>query len=115
MNDKERNALKQILRYCRKTEDVRARFFPTRKQFDEEELYRDGCAFYIQQMGEFVNDLSDEFIEQHDDIAWHEIRGFRNIIAHAYASVDTDILWESITEDLPPLRKFCERQLENQK
>ena len=69
MNDKERNALKQILRYCRKTEDVRARFFPTRKQFDEEELYRDGCAFYIQEMGEFVNDLSDEFIEQHDNIA----------------------------------------------
>lgn len=111
MNDKELNAVSQIIAYCRKIEEARRKFFPTKELFDEESLYRDGCAFYVQQIGEYVNDLSGEFIAVHPEVPWHQIRGFRNVIAHAYGNVDAEVLWETIDEDIPQLAKFCSQLL----
>ena len=107
MNDKTRNALKHIVEYCDKIEKAHARLFPTRDDFDGENVYQDVSAFYIQQIGEFVNDLSDEFIAANPQIQWHQIRGFRNIIAHAYDNVESDVLWDSIERDIPQLKLFC--------
>ncbi len=109
MNDKEADAIAQIALHCQKIDRARQKFFPTKGLFDEEVLYRDGCAFYVQQIGEYVNDLSEEFIVAHPEIPWHQIRGFRNVIAHAYGNVDADVLWETITEDIPRLAQFCEK------
>lgn len=112
MNDKTHNALEHIIEYCNKIEQARARLFPTRDEFNNESVYQDVSAFYIQQIGELVNDLSDEFIANHPQIQWHQIRGFRNIIAHAYDNVEPDILWDSIDHDIPQLKLFCEKHLQ---
>lgn len=92
MNEKEADAIAHIAAYCKKIEQARRKFFPKKDLFDEESLYRDGCAFYVQQIGEHVNDLSEAFIAAHSEIPWHQIRGFRNVIAHAYGSVDAEVL-----------------------
>lgn len=34
---------------------------------------------------------------------WREIIGFRNVIAHGYDVVEDEIVWESITNDIPLL------------
>ena len=39
------------------------------------------------------------------DIPWHLMRAMRNRIVHAYFSVDPDIVWETIQNDLPQLVK----------
>lgn len=111
MNDKTRNVLERIADYCRKIDEACERFFPTRKQFDEEAFYRDGVAFYVQQIGELVKELPDEFVDVHREIPWHQIRGFRNVIARAYDSVDSEILWETIKEDIPKLATFCQEAI----
>lgn len=102
------NTLSNIAGYCEKIEAALERFTPTRDDFDEEFFYRDGIAFYVQQIGELVKELPDSFIGEYDQIPWHQISGFRNIIAHAYGSVDPDILWETVTEDIPKLYSFCQ-------
>ena len=107
MNEKEADAIAQIAMYCEKIKRAQEKFFPTKDLFNEEALYRVGCAFYVQQIGEHVNDLSEGFIAAHAEIPWHQIRGFRNVIAHAYGNVDAEILWETITEDIPRLAAFC--------
>ena len=44
------------------------------------------------------------FIENHI----YQIKGQRNIIAHGYdTGVDFSKVWDMITEDIPPLRKYC--------
>lgn len=107
MNDKDRDAIKNIHKYCQKIEGAQARYFPNRKAFDEEEFYRDGCAFYVQQIGEWVGDLSNDFIRSHPQIEWHSIRGTRNIIAHAYGKIDSNMMWEIITNDIEALKSMC--------
>jgi uncharacterized protein with HEPN domain len=47
----------------------------------------------------------------HPDIPWPEIVGLRNRLIHGYDSVDFDILWQIVTEDLPPLIAALEKTL----
>ena len=35
---------------------------------------------------------------------WNSIVGMRNRLVHAYFDVDLDILWNTVTQALPPLR-----------
>lgn len=107
MSDRTTLLLKRIVEYCIKIEEAQKNHFPDRKAFDEDVFFRDGCAFYIQQIGETVKDLPEEFLSTHQEVKWHQVKGFRTVIAHAYESVDPDILWEAIQLDIPKLKKFC--------
>ncbi len=74
-----------------------------------DKLYKDEIAFDAVLMnfiviGEMVLRLSDEFIDQHSDIDWFKIKGFRNVIAHDYFGVDAEEVWQIITEHLPLLK-----------
>ena len=41
--------------------------------------------------------------QQHGQIPWPEIIGLRNRLVHGYDSVDVNILWDIVQQDLPPL------------
>jgi uncharacterized protein with HEPN domain len=48
----------------------------------------------------------------HPDIPWLEIVGLRNRLIHGYDSVDFDILWQIVSDDLPPLIAALEKALQ---
>ncbi len=54
-------------------------------------------------IGEAANRLPDEFKENHPEIDWHRIRGFRNRIVHDYFGIDFTIVWKIINSFLPTL------------
>ena len=37
-------------------------------------------------------------------IPWHKIRGIGNHLQHAYDRVDLKSVWDTVTDDLPPLK-----------
>lgn len=45
-------------------------------------------------IGEAANRLSEDFKDQHPNIDWHRIRGFRNRIVHDYFGIDYMIVWQ---------------------
>ncbi len=55
-------------------------------------------------IGEAVAHLSQVFRDQHHEIEWKNIVGFRNIAVHQYFSVEMAIVWITATEDVPTLR-----------
>lgn len=56
--------------------------------------------------------LSDEYkLQTCDKIPWHQIQGLRNVVAHEYGSIDSESLWETVTEDIPSLCVFCDEQI----
>lgn len=71
----------------------------------------DSCAFRIEQIGENAKDLSDTFKERNSEMEWHKIIAFRNIIAHAYGTINSRILWDIVENDIPRLRAFCAKQI----
>jgi uncharacterized protein with HEPN domain len=38
------------------------------------------------------------------DVPWRQIRDLGNLLRHAYDKIDLEIIWHTITDDLPPLK-----------
>ena len=47
------------------------------------------------------------------DLPWLEVVGLRNRVIHGYDDVDFDIVWETVTSDLPPLIAAIELHFES--
>ena len=54
-------------------------------------------------IGEAVKKLPGDLRERYPDVAWREIAGLRDVIAHAYFALDSDILWDAVERDVPSL------------
>jgi uncharacterized protein with HEPN domain len=54
-------------------------------------------------IGEAASRVSLESRASYPQIPWQEIIGMRNRLIHGYFDVDLDVLWSTITKDLPKL------------
>ena len=59
-------------------------------------------------IGEAARSIPDDFKVQHPDIPWDEMIGMRNKVIHEYFGVDHEIVWKTVTDDLPTLKKMLE-------
>ncbi len=59
-------------------------------------------------IGEAVKNLTGDIKNQHKEIKWKDIAGMRDRIIHYYFGVNWDIVWASIKEKLPELKKKIE-------
>ncbi len=55
-------------------------------------------------IGEACSRLAISLRENHPEIDWKAIIGFRNILAHQYFSCDLDIVWEAASQRIQPLK-----------
>jgi uncharacterized protein with HEPN domain len=44
-----------------------------------------------------------EFVEEHSDLPWRDLRGMRNRVAHGYFAVDLSIVWDTAKQAIPDL------------
>ncbi len=58
----------------------------------------------LEVMGEAVKNLPKSFTKKHLGIPWREIAGFRDVLIHRYFSVDWDIVWDVIMNEIPVLK-----------
>jgi uncharacterized protein with HEPN domain len=54
-------------------------------------------------IGEAANGVSEELREEYPQIFWTQMIGMRNRLIHAYFEVNVDLVWKTITEELPLL------------
>ena len=57
----------------------------------------------IEIIGEAASQVSEEFKASYPQIPWQEIIGMRNRLIHVYFDVDLDVLWSTVTKNLPQL------------
>ncbi len=65
----------------------------------------------LEVLGEAASKLSDEMRLQYPDIPCGKMISMRNRLIHAYFDVDLDIVWTTVSEDLPPLLPVLEAAL----
>lgn len=105
--DRDASILEHIISYCEQIEQTVARFGNSYDTFYTDAIYRNAAALCILQIGELVGKLTDEFRNSHDAIPWRKIKAMRNIVAHSYGTVDPEITWEIIQNDIPALKTYC--------
>jgi uncharacterized protein with HEPN domain len=69
---------------------------------DAEKVYAVTRALEI--IGEAARQIPPQVVAAYPDLPWQEMIGMRNAVIHEYFGVDTEVLWRTVQEDLPPLR-----------
>jgi uncharacterized protein with HEPN domain len=75
----------------------------TRERWDADRVLRDAVLYRMLLLGEIASALSDEFRDRYPDVAWRQIRAFRNLAVHRYFSVDWAVVWKIAQEEPPVL------------
>lgn len=100
-----------ILRYCKDLKRTISRFGDNLKIFTKDIDYQRSVCFDLAQIGELVKKLPMEFREQYPQISWRQICGLRDIVIHAYGTVDLAEIFVICHDDIDGLLKFCEQYL----
>jgi uncharacterized protein with HEPN domain len=108
MSERDKSILQHIIRYCTEIDDANDQFGNSLSNLKTNSVYKNAVSMCILQIGELVVLLSDEFKAIYDEMPWRDIKSMRNIAAHQYHRFDLDTLWETITEDIPNLRAYCD-------
>ncbi len=74
-----------------------------RSDLDADRLLNLALTRLLEIVGEAAGRVPKEFCDQHSEIPWPQIVSLRNRLIHGYDSVDFDILWQILTNDLPPM------------
>lgn len=70
---------------------------------EQNEILLDSMLFRLIQVQENAKKLTDAYKIAHDDIPWTDIAGLRNRIVHDYGNVDLDVVYQTLSQDVPEL------------
>ena len=105
MRDKnrvDRVVVEKMIHYCNDIE---------LEKFNSDFAFQYSCGMCIIQIGELTTRLSEDFKNQHSDIAWTQIKGLRNIHAHEYEKINFNYIWITLTEEIPDLKNKLQKIL----
>ncbi|MBQ8509835.1 MAG: DUF86 domain-containing protein [Clostridia bacterium] len=106
--------ISHIRDYCCEIEKTIERYGKSFDIFDHDADYQRSLSFCILQIGELAGGLSAEFRQNTaKQMQWNAIKGMRNMVAHDYGSMSREIIWETVLNDIPALKRFCEMQIDN--
>ena len=103
--------LMKIIEYASEIAAAINRFDLDYDKFTKDTFTKGGIVFFILQIGELANKLSDETTQKYNEVPWRHIAGMRNRIAHGYDTTDEEIVWAVATSEIPKLKLHCEKML----
>jgi uncharacterized protein with HEPN domain len=63
----------------------------------------------LHELTESVKRLHPLVGEQHPDIPWRDVIGFREVVVHDYLGLNLERVWDIVTEHLPALKPHIDR------
>lgn len=69
----------------------------------EDELLIDSIMFRLIQVSENSDKLTEAFKASFTSIPWRALKGMRNRIVHEYGNVDLEVVYNTVTKDIPDL------------
>ena len=103
--------LNAILNYCSRIEEKLSEIDKDEEEFAYNIDYQQICSFCVLQIGENIKYLSPELTKKYPEIRWKGFSGMRDIIAHGYERINLEVVWLTMTEDIPALKTACEKIL----
>ena len=74
-----------------------------RADLDSDRMLNLALVRLLEILGEAANRIPPEDRDKYSQIPWSQLISLRNRLIHGYDQVDFDILWQILTQDLPPL------------
>ena len=96
------NSIDKIEKYTNKVEF---------EEFENNPLIVDAVTRNLEIIGEATKQIPIDIKEKYPEIPWKEMAGMRDNIIHGYFDIVYSILWETIRNDLPPVKPQIEKIL----
>lgn len=74
-----------------------------RESLDDDELLRLGLTKLVEIVGEAAKQVSGPTRDHHPAVPWSAAARMRDRLIHHYFDIDLDVLWATVTQDLPEL------------
>lgn len=87
----------------------------SRADLDKDRMLNLSLVRLLEIIGEAARGISQEFRSAHPGIVWKKMVGMRDRLIHGYFDVNLDVVWETVTQDLPPLIAQLEELLTSEK
>ena len=82
-----------------------------KKRFDQDRILQLALTHLIEIIGEAARNVSASGRAAIPTVPWPDITGMRHRIVHDYRNVNTDRVWYTAVDDLPPLIEALEQAL----
>jgi uncharacterized protein with HEPN domain len=92
------DAIERAMRYVGNLESLQA--------LEENQQAQDAIVRTITVVGEAANRIckvAPDFVTNHPELPWSQMRGIRNKVVHDYFDVAWDIVWNTVKDDFPTL------------
>lgn len=96
------DSIQEVESYCAVGKEV----------FMTERMRQNATFKELENIGEAVKNLSEELRQRHPSIPWKSIAGMRDILTHQYFGIDLELTWETVLQDLPPLKAVVVAELD---
>jgi len=84
-------------------------------EFSNNVTYQKAFSRSFEIIGEATKQLSPEFCESHPDIPWSYMAKMRDKLIHHYFGVDYEMIWQTVEDDIPDLRRSIEKIVQDLK
>jgi len=74
--------------------------------FNDNQLIQDAVIRQFEIIGEDTKRINEDFRKKYPKIPWQDMAGMRDILIIDYLNVDIGIIWNTIKEDIPILKKL---------
>lgn len=80
----------------------------TRDEFEADEYRVLSVERLLITIGEAAKQVSPEFRSDHPEIPWKGMAGMRDLVVHAYRTIDPDEVWKAVSISVPALISAAE-------
>jgi len=77
----------------------------TYEELLDSELLQDAGIANIEQLGENVKFIDEDFRKKYSNVEWQKMKSTRNLFVHNYEGIDFKIMWQMIKVFVPDLKE----------
>lgn len=74
-------------------------------EFKDNDMMLSAVIRKFEIVGEATNNISENIRKKYTEIEWRDLKDFRNHLIHQYFGVDIETVWNTINENIEPLKE----------